>query len=61
MTKKSFRLLKKDAKIVARMLELGDDRLLAYDGPVGGALPDLDPSEWRKVYLACKRIVRRLT
>lgn len=42
--------------MVKRMLELGDNRLLASDGPVGGQLPDLSPDEWGKVYRACKRI-----
>ena len=52
--------LKKDAAIVTRMLELGDQRLLAGDGPAGGQLPDLSPQEWGKVYRACQRITRRL-
>lgn len=59
-TKKSVQQCKKDAAIVMRMLELGDDRLLACDGPAGGQLPDLSPKEWGKVYRACKRIVARL-
>ncbi len=46
----------KDAKLVKEMLELGDSRLLASDGPAGGQLPDLSPDEWGKVYRACKRI-----
>jgi hypothetical protein len=50
------RSLKKDAGIVTKMLELGDHRLLASDGPAGGQLPDLSPNEWGKVYRACKRI-----
>jgi hypothetical protein len=48
--------IKKDAKIVKEMLELGDHRLVAGDGPVGDRLPDLSPAEWGKVYRACKRI-----
>lgn len=44
------------ARVVTAMLELGDNRLLASDGPVGGQLPDLSPDEWGKVYRACKRI-----
>lgn len=55
-----LRQSKKDAKIVMRMLELGDHRLLACDGPCGGQLPDLSPEEWGKVYRACKRIAARL-
>lgn len=54
------RNLKKDAQIVTRMLELGDTRLMACDGPCGGQLPDLSPTEWGKVYRACQRIARRL-
>lgn len=52
---------KKDADIVARLLELGDRRLCAGDGPVGGQPPDLDPEEWGKVYRACLRISKRLS
>lgn len=48
--------MKKDAEIVARMLELGDTRLMASDGPCGGQLPELSPDEWGKVYRACLRI-----
>jgi hypothetical protein len=55
-----IRSLKKDARIVTRMLRLGDARLVAGDGPCGGQLPDLSPEEWGKVYRACKRIVERL-
>ena len=58
--KRQLRLMKKDADIVTRLLELGDDRLLAADGPAGGQLPDLTPQEWGKVYRACQRIARRL-
>lgn len=54
------RACKKDAQIVTRMLELGDTRLMACDGPCGGQLPDLSPEEWGKVYRACKRIAARL-
>jgi hypothetical protein len=53
--------LRSDAEIVQRMLELGDARLLASDGPAGGQLPDLSPDEWSKVYRACKRIAERAT
>lgn len=57
---RALRGLKKDAAIVTRTLELGDQRLLASDGPAGGQLPDLSPEEWGKVYRACKRITTRL-
>jgi hypothetical protein len=59
-TTKVLRQCRKDANIVARTLELGDNRLLADDGPAGGQLPRLTPKEWGKVYRACKRIARRL-
>jgi hypothetical protein len=59
-TKQELAALKKDADIVMQMLELGDQRLLAGDGPCGGQLPDLSPGEWGKVYRACKRIAKRL-
>jgi len=44
------------ARTVAGLLELGDDRLLASDGPAGGQLPDLSTEEWRDVYRACRQI-----
>lgn len=59
-TTQTLRNMKKEARIVQRMLELGDNRLLACDGPAGGQLPDLSPEEWGKVYRACKRIAGRL-
>lgn len=59
-TSKTLRHMKKDARIVQKMLELGDDRLMAHDGPCGGKLPELSPEEWGKVYRACKRIAGRL-
>ena len=49
------------AQTVVRMLELGDERLLASDGPAGGQLPDLSPDEWGKVYRACKIVAKGLT
>lgn len=58
---KQLRACKKDAAIVTRMLELGDTRLMACDGPCGVQLPDLSSEEWGKVYRACKRIVARLS
>lgn len=48
--------VRKHAQIVAQMLELGDQRLMAHDGPIGGQLPDLSPDEWGEVYRACKAI-----
>lgn len=51
---------KKDARMVVSMLELGDHRLMACDGPIGGKLPQLSPEEWGKVYRACQRIAKRL-
>ena len=48
------RRLRDNAATVLRLLELGDGRLLASDGPAGGRLPQLSPEEWDKVYRACK-------
>lgn len=48
----------RNAKTVCTMLELGDGRLLASDGPAGGQLPDLTPLEWGRVYRACQRIMK---
>lgn len=50
--------MRKAAQTVINLLELGDDRLLAADGPCGGQKPDLTPKEWGKVYRACKTIAR---
>lgn len=33
------------------IIELGDQRLLAGDGPAGGQPPELSLSEWRKLYV----------
>lgn len=56
--KKALRSIKKDAALVQNYIELGDQRLLAMDGPAGGQIPDLSPHEWGVVYRACKRISR---
>lgn len=48
--------LARHARVVRDMLELGDQRLLASDGPAGGQLPVLSADEWGKVYRACKAI-----
>ncbi len=58
MTHKELRLLQRDCRIVRDYLEIGDQRLLADDGPCGGQLPRLSPEEWGKVYRACKRIAK---
>jgi len=50
--------VRKAAIVVKEMLELGDIRLMAMDGPCGGQLPDLSPKEWGKVYRACKTIAK---
>ena len=38
-----------------QIIETGDDRLLAADGPVGGQPPDISLEEWREMYV---RLVR---
>lgn len=50
--------LQEHAQEVARLLELGDQRLLAGDGPCGGqnAAVALSPEESAKLYQACKKI-----
>lgn len=50
--------IQNDAETVHSMLEMGDLRLQAQDGPCGGQLPELSIKEWRKVYLACQRIAK---
>jgi hypothetical protein len=37
------------------IIETGDNRLLASDGPAGGQPPDLSLAEWRKLYLILDR------
>lgn len=52
---------RKDAKLVQKLLEMGDNRLLAMDGPISPTdRPDLSAQEWGRVYRACKRISKRL-
>jgi fumarate hydratase class II len=45
------------ATIVRELLDIGDQRLLAGDGPVWGIKPDLSATEWGRVYRACGRII----
>lgn len=37
------------------IIELGDQRLLASDGPAGGQPPDLSLAEWRTLYVTLDR------
>lgn len=36
------------------IIETGDQRLLASDGPVGGRPPDISLDEWRELYQCVK-------
>jgi len=47
-----------DAQTIQRLLELGDQRLLASDGPCGGqnAATALSAEESAELYQACQRI-----
>lgn len=38
-----------------QLIELGDQRLLASDGPAGGQPPDLSLGEWRQLYKTLNR------
>lgn len=35
----------------AGIIEVGDQRLLAYDGPAGNLPPDISLAEWRRLYV----------
>ena len=50
--------LRTDAREVSRLLELGDQRLLASDGPSGGqnAATALTAEESAELYRVCQRI-----
>jgi hypothetical protein len=50
--------LMRDAEIVRTLIDVGEQRLLASDGPIDHQLPDLTPGEWKRIYLACKRIAK---
>jgi hypothetical protein len=42
--------IKEQLNIACAIIELGDQRLLAGDGPAGGQPPELSLAEWRKLY-----------
>lgn len=42
--------MRKALTLACGMIEAGDDRLLASDGPAGGQPPDLTLAEWRTLY-----------
>ena len=44
----------------AGIIETGDQRLLASDGPAGGQPPDITLREWRKLYRNITQAVRLL-
>lgn len=37
------------------IIELGDQRLLAGDGPAGGRPPEISLEEWRRMYVVLDR------
>lgn len=43
------------------IVEMGDQRLLASDGPAGNQPPDLSLSEWRELYVAISTAREALT
>lgn len=45
---------------VCRIIERGDERLLASDGPCGGQPPDIDLAEWRTLYVTLDNARKRL-
>jgi hypothetical protein len=54
----AIRQIRTHADKIMGLLDVGDERLLASDGPAGGKLPDLSPEEWGEVYRACLAIAR---
>lgn len=45
-------VLRQAVELACAMIERGDDRLLAADGPCGNRPPDLTLDEWRDMYRA---------
>lgn len=43
----------------AGIIEVGDQRLLASDGPAGGLPPDISLTEWRRLYV-CLEEARKI-
>ena len=39
---------------IAKIIELGDHRLMAADGPCGNLPPDISLAEWRQMYCLAK-------
>ena len=50
------RTVREAAQTIVDLLELGDTRLLAGDGPCGGQPPSLSAAEWGRVYEAAQVI-----
>lgn len=44
-----------------QIIETGDDRLLASDGPAGGQPPDISLREWRELYVSLTKARSALT
>jgi hypothetical protein len=42
--------LQRAIRVACEIIELGDERLLAGDGPAGGRPPQLSLDEWRRMY-----------
>lgn len=44
----------------AEIIEVGDQRLMAGDGPCGGMPPDISLTEWREMYLCIVAAIKVL-
>lgn len=47
--------LQKAIRIACGIIEVGDQRLLASDGPLNGQPPDISLAEWRRLYQVLNR------
>lgn len=50
--------IRAEARQIARLIELWDNRAMALDGPVGATMRQATPNELKRLYTAAKRIAR---
>jgi hypothetical protein len=46
--------LERRLRRIAQIIETADNRAMAADGPVGGTAENIDPSEWREIYILAR-------
>lgn len=58
--REQLRVAREKVARAAEIVETGDSRLMAVDGPCGGLPPDITLKEWREMYLCMSAALAQL-